>query len=626
MPFGGIKQGVTDRLKTIKKIIAMKIILAVALAAISMVTHAQQSIIPLPKTMETRQGQFEWNAGTKIYYNHASLKQLAGFAQAMLSEASNFSLATPTTALKANEKTVRLYLDATVKLNAEGYVLEVTPDFITLKANAQNGLFYGLQSLAQLIPAKGDKKTTAVLIEDEPRFQWRGMMMDACRHMWSVDFIKKFIDQLAYHKLNKFHWHLTEDQGWRIEIKKYPRLQEVAAWRNGTMVARNFQQTDGIRYGGYYTQEQIKEVVAYAQSRYVEVIPEIEMPGHSVAAVTAYPHLACNMQSFETGKPHEVRQTWGVSKDIYCAGNDTVFAFLQDVLNEVMPLFPSKYVHIGGDEAPHEAWAKCPKCQQRIKNEGLKNEAELQSWFIRRMETFINSKGKKLIGWEEIMEGGLTPNATVHSWLSTRSGVKASQMGNDVIMSPTTYMYFDGYQADPRIEPLAIGYNVPLDTVYAFEPRHPQMSDKDATHLLGAQANVWTEYITNESYFEYMAFPRMAALAEICWTPKEKKNFNFFQERMQQQYGVYDKRNIAYRIPVPVSTSTYAPDGVATVTLSDPTGGGTIRYELNKDNVTENSPQYLVPVKVRVGDTLRFAVFRNGRQSSTDYFPKTGRR
>lgn len=604
----------------------MKFILSIAFAAICFVSLAQPSIIPLPKTMETRQGQFVWDEGAKIYYNNSSLKQLAGFAQSMLSEASGYTLSATASATKSNVKSVQLLLDASVKTNAEGYVLEVSPNSISIKANAENGLFYGLQTLAQLIPVKDDKTTNAIFIEDEPRFQWRGMMMDVCRHIWSVDFIKKFIDQLAYHKLNKFHWHLTEDQGWRIEIKKYPLLQTIAAYRNGTQIGNDRKNTDSIRYGGYYTQEQVKEVVAYAKSRYVEVIPEIEMPGHSVAAVTAYPYLACNMQSFETGKPHEVRQTWGVSKDIYCAGNDTVFSFLQDVLNEVMPLFPSAYIHIGGDEAPHEAWAKCPKCLQRIKAEGLKNEAELQSWFIRRMEKFINSKGKKLIGWEEIMEGGLTPNATVHSWLGTQSGVKASKMGNDVIMSPYSHLYFDGYQAESKIEPLAIGYFVPLDTVYAFEPRHPQMTDKDAEHLLGAQANVWTEFIKSEPYFEYMAYPRMAALAEICWTVKEKKNFTDFKERMKQQYAVYDKNNIAYRIPVPISAATYDSGGVATVSLINPAGDAVIRYEVNKDNVTENSPVYLKPVKVRIGETLKFSLFRNGRQSSTDYFPKTGRR
>lgn len=401
----------------------------------------------------------------------------------------------------------------------------------------------------------------------------------------------------------------------------------MAAFRNGTQYGANRQyDIDSIRYGGYYTQEQIKEVVTYAASRYVEVIPEIEMPGHSVAAVTAYPWLACNPVSFETGKPHEVRKVWGVSKDIYCAGNDSVFTFLQDVLNEVMPLFPSKYIHIGGDEAPHHAWAECPKCQQRIKSQGLKNESELQSWFIRRMEKFINGKGKKLIGWEEIMEGGLTPNATVHSWLGTKSGVKASKMGNDVIMSPYSHLYFDGYQAEPKIEPLALGYFTPLDTVYAFEPRHPQMTDVDATHLLGAQANVWTEFIATESYFEYMAYPRMSALAEICWTAKEKKNFPDFKERLKQQYSVYDNKNIAYRIPVPISSAVYDVDGVATVSLLNPSGDGVIRFELNKENVTENSPQYFKPIKLKIGETLSFAVFRNGRKSSTDYFPKTGRR
>lgn len=604
----------------------MKIILALLLVTGCVIVQAQPSIIPLPKTMEQRQGTFKWSEGVKIYYNKSQLQPLAAFAQSMLSEASGYKMAAPVSTLKQNVKAVRLVLDPSVTTNAEGYTLEVTADLISIKANAENGLFYGLQTLVQLIPVKGAKITNAVFVEDEPRFQWRGMMMDACRHIWSVEFIKKFIDQLAYHKLNKFHWHLTEDQGWRIEIKKYPRLQEVAAWRNGTQIGNDRRNTDGIRYGGYYTQEQIKEVVAYAKSRYVEVIPEIEMPGHSVAAVTAYPQLACNNLSFENGKPHEVRQTWGVSRDIYCAGNDSVFTFLQDVLSEVMQLFPSTSIHIGGDEAPHEAWAKCTKCQQRIKDEGLKNEAELQSWFIRRMEKYINGKGKKLIGWEEIMQGGLTPTATVHSWLGTQSGVRASKMGNNVIMSPYSHLYFDGYQAEPKIEPLAIGYNTPLDTVYAFDPRHPQMTDKDATHLLGAQANVWTEFIASESYFEYMVYPRMDALSEICWTAKNKKNYNDFLSRLKQQYAVYDQQKINYRIPVPLSTAVYDVDGVATVTLINTSGDAVIRYELNKDNVTENSPVYQKPVKVRLGDTLKFAVFRNGRQSSTDYFPKLNRR
>jgi hexosaminidase len=586
------------------------------------------SIIPLPKVIVEKTGSFAFNNKTSITYNQPNIKKLAVFAQASLKQVAGIKTSVQTNARAlAKTNSILLQLDAASPMNAEGYVLDVSPTNITIKAATENGLFYGLQSLVQIVPLQRAKKVASLHIEDEPRFTWRGMMMDVCRHTWSVDFIKKFIDQLAFHKLNKFHWHLTEDQGWRIEIKKYPRLQEVAAWRNGTQVGYDRKKTDSIRYGGYYTQEQIKDVVAYAASRYVEVIPEIEMPGHSVAAVTAYPNLACNAVSFETGKPHEVRQVWGVSKDIYCAGNDSVFTFLQDVLTEVMSLFPSKYIHIGGDEAPHEAWAKCAKCQQRMKDNGLKNEAELQSWFIRRMEKFINANGKKLIGWEEIMEGGLTSNATVQSWLGVRSGLKAAQMGNDAIMSPYSHLYFDGYQAEPKIEPKAIGYFTPLDTVYAFEPRHPQMTDEDAKHLLGAQANVWTEFISTEDYFQYMVFPRMDALAEISWSPKERKNFTDFKQRLKTQLLRYDRKNINYRIPVPVIQASYNVDSTASVQLENLAASGVIRYEINQEKVTAQSPIYEGVINVKKGELLQFASFiENGRQSSTDYFPKKSKK
>ena len=606
----------------------MKRALALVLCFIALSVSAQTklSIIPLPKTLQENSGNFKLNEHTHISYNQPGLKQLAEFAQAAINEAASVNPLVTGLSAAQQKKSIFLQLDPTVATNAEGYILDVTPRSISIRANAENGLFYGLQTLMQLIPVGGNK-IPAVHIEDEPRFSWRGMMMDVCRHQWSVDFIKRFIDQLAYHKLNKFHWHLTEDQGWRVEIKKYPKLQEISAFRNGTQVGYERQKDDGIRYGGYYTQEQIKEVVAYAASRYVEVIPEIEMPGHSVAAITAYPHLACNPLSFETGKPHEVRKVWGVSKDIYCAGNDTVFEFVQDVLNEVMPLFPSKYIHIGGDEAPHEAWAQCPKCQKRMKDEGLKNEAELQSWFIRRIEKFVNAKGKSLIGWEEIMQGGLTPNATVHSWLGVKSGLKASQMGNNVIMSPYSHLYFDGYQAEAKIEPKAIGYWVPLDTVYAFEPRHPEMSDKDARHLLGAQANVWTEFITTEDYFQYMVFPRMDALAEITWTPKEKKDFEGFENRLKTQLTRYDRHGISYRIPTPQLQANYDADSVATITLINRTANGVIRYEIDNEKVTAASPVYNKPISVKPGSLLHFATFiSNDRLSSTDYFPKNPRK
>lgn len=597
-------------------------------AALSINAQQNIAIIPLPKTLEEKEGSFLLSNKTAIAYSQPNLKKLAVFAQSALEEVGGIKTIVQSSARtprKANN--IVLQLDPSLKMNAEGYVLAVSSNNITIKANAENGLFYGLQTLVQMVPLKGAKKIAAVHIEDEPRFTWRGMMMDVCRHTWSVEFIKKFIDQLAYHKLNKFHWHLTEDQGWRIEIKKYPRLQQVAAWRNGTQVGYDRKKTDSIRYGGYYTQDQIKDVVAYAASRYVEVIPEIEMPGHSVAAITAYPDLACNPVSFETGKPHEVRQVWGVSKDILCAGNDAVFTFLQDVLTEVMPLFPSKYIHIGGDEAPHEAWTKCEKCQQRMKDNGLKNEAELQSWFVRRMEKFINEKGKKIIGWEEIMQGGLTPNATVQSWLGVKSGLKAAQMGNDAIMSPYSHLYFDGYQAESKIEPKAIGYFTPLDTVYAFEPLHPQMTSEDAKHLLGAQGNVWAEFISTEDYFQYMVFPRMDALAEITWTPKEKKNFTNFQQRLKTQLSRYDKKNINYRIPVPYLLADYAADSTATIRLENRAGSGVIRYEIDKEKVTQQSPVYNGAINLKAGELLQFASFIDtGRPSSTDYFPKKAKK
>jgi hexosaminidase len=592
---------------------------------ISAKAQSKLSIIPQPKFVEEHTGGFEVSAKTIIYYKNSHLKKLAELMRSAITEANGIKPQIQqalTTTIKPHSITLKL--DTSVKTGAEGYVLDISPTAIVLKANKEAGLFYGIQTLIQLMPQKQSDKILAVHIEDEPRFAWRGMMFDNCRHFFSVDFIKRFIDQLAYHKLNKFHWHLTDDQGWRIEIKRYPKLQQVAAWRNGTQTGRNRQKdVDSIRYGGYYTQQQIKDVVAYATARYVEVIPEIEMPGHSVAAITAYPELGCTPMSFETGKPHEVRKVWGVSKDLYCAGNDSVFVFLQNVLTEVMQLFPSKYIHIGGDEAPHDAWKVCPKCQKRMQDEHLANTEELQSWFIRRMEKFINSKGKRLIGWEEIMQGGLTPTATVQSWLGVQSGLKASQMGNDVIMSPYSHLYFDGYQASSKIEPLAIGYFTPLDTVYAFEPRHPQMTDADAKHLLGAQANLWTEFISTPEYFEYMVFPRIDALAEITWTPRDKKNFDDFQLRLQNQFKRYDKQKINYRIPVPALKTTTTADSSTVINLTNRSGSGLVRYEINNGNVTTASPVYTNEIPLKKGDTIYFANFPdNGRKSSTDYFPK----
>lgn len=600
------------------------ILIFLSICSLRLSAQSKISLVPLPLKMEERKGNFVLDKNVYISYPNAKLKDLALYLQAAIGEtkAKKPELRTGMW-MQKGAKTISLQIDPTVRAK-EGYRLEVTPTNVKLRASTENGLFYAIQTLQQLIPLDGTKKIPAVAIEDEPRFSWRGMMFDNCRHMFSVEFIKKFIDQLAKHKLNKFHWHLTEDQGWRIEIKKYPRLQEIAAYRNGTQIGPDRKKdVDSIRYGGYYTQDQIKEVVAYASSRYVEVIPEIEMPGHSVAAITAYPHLACGEVSFENGKPFEVRKVWGVSKDLYCAGNEQVFTFLEDVLSEVMPLFPSQYIHIGGDEAPHDAWKACPKCQARMKTEGLQDEAALQSWFISRMEKFINKKGKKIIGWEEIMQGGLAENATVHSWLGVESGLKAAKSGHDAIMSPYSHMYFDGYQADSKIEPMAIGYWVPLDSVYAFEPVHPALNEREAKHILGAQGNLWTEFIRTEDYFQYMVFPRMAALSEIDWSPKTARNFEHFKGRLVDQYQRYDQQGIKFRIPVAKIEAKLNPNGSSKVSLIDPTQNSVIRYTTDGSEVTKSSPLYQQEITLEKDQVIRYALFfKDERKGSTDSYPK----
>ncbi|RZK94571.1 MAG: beta-N-acetylhexosaminidase, partial [Hymenobacter sp.] len=373
----------------------------------------------------------------------------------------------------------------------------------------------------------------AVEVADKPRYSWRGMHLDVSRHFFPVEFVKQYIDYLALHKMNTFHWHLTDDQGWRIEIKKYPKLTSVGGYREGTLIGHygaKVPEYDNVRYGGFYTQEQVKEVVKYAQDRYITVVPEIEMPGHALAALAAYPELSC------TGGPFKVGQTWGVFDDIFCAGNEQTFSFLQDVLTEVMPLFPSKIVHIGGDEAPKTRWKTCPKCQARIKTEHLKDEHELQSYFVQRMEKFVNTKGKTIIGWDEILEGGLAPNAAVMSWRGMEGGTAAAKQKHQVVMTPGEFVYFDHAQGDPAQEPLNIGGYLPLAKVYSFEPTPPELNAEERKYILGAQANLWTEYIPTTQYVEYMVLPRMSALAEVLWTPASQKNWESFKVRMQPQY------------------------------------------------------------------------------------------
>jgi hexosaminidase len=421
------------------------------------------------------------------------------------------------------------------------YQMRVGTKGIYIAGDNEEGVFYGLQTLIQLLPVQAGTSLSIpeVNITDYPRFAYRGLHLDVGRHFFSVDFIKQYIDFIALHKMNEFHWHLTEDQGWRIEIKKYPRLTEVGSCRNGTVLGHNTSQYDSVPYCGYYTQDQIKEIVQYAADRYITVIPEIELPGHSSAALTAYPFLGC------TGGPYQVQERWGVFKDIYCAGNDSVFQFLEDVLDEVMALFPSTYIHIGGDESPKDRWKACPKCQKRILDNHLKDEHELQSYFVQRIEKYLNAKGRKIIGWDEILEGGLAANATVMSWRGEQGGIDAANQHHQVIMTPGSYVYFDHAQVKNE-DSLTIGGYLPLQTVYNYEPVPKQLVGDAQGYVRGAQANLWTEYISNEAKAEYMLFPRLSALSEVLWSPKNQRNWDDFSTRMQTQYKRYQLWKVTY--------------------------------------------------------------------------------
>jgi len=361
--------------------------------------------------------------------------------------------------------------------------------------------------------------------------------------MFPIAYIKRYIDMIALHKMNRFHWHLTEDQGWRIEISKYPRLTEIGAFRKETLIGHGGRRPfefDGKRYGGFYTKEEVKEIVEYARTKFITVIPEIEMPGHAMAALASYPELGC------TGGPYEVQTRWGVFEDVYCAGKEETFTFLENVLTEVMELFPSEYIHVGGDECPKTQWEKCPLCQQRIKEEGLKNEHELQSYFIQRIEKFVLSKGKKIIGWDEILEGGLAPEATVMSWRGTTGGIEAAKQKHDVIMTPYTYVYLDYYQCEPQGEPLAIGGYLPIEKVYSYNPMPEELTPEEQKHILGVQGNLWSEYLSTPEHMEYMAYPRMFAVAESGWTPDRLKDFEDFLARFEILKKRYDNVGINY--------------------------------------------------------------------------------
>jgi hexosaminidase len=439
-----------------------------------------------------------------------------------------------------------LFLDLPDWQRAEGYRLSVSAARIEVSAPATHGLFNGVQTLAQLVtPADEQAGQVRVCeVRDYPRFRWRGLLLDPARHFLPPDFLKKFIEVMACYKFNRLQLHLTDDQGWRLEIKKYPRLTEIGSIRKESPQRGDHGKGDGRVYGPFfYTQDQIRELVAFAQARHVTLVPEIEIPGHFGAAVAAHPELSC------TGGPFEVQTRWGVLPDILCAGNDAAIAFVKEVLGEVCDLFPGEFIHIGGDEAPRERWQTCPKCQARKKAERLEREAQLQTWINRQLETFLASRGRRMIGWDEILEGGLTPGAVVMSWRGWQGGIDAARAGHDVIMSPTTHCYLDYAQARGPREPECIGGFIPLATVYSFNPEPAELSAAQRRHILGAQGNLWSEYLWDGKDVEYFAFPRALALAEGVWSPAEGRSFEGFVSRLNAQYARLDRLQVNYRKP-----------------------------------------------------------------------------
>lgn len=576
---------------------------------------SSSSIIPKPAKVEARGGFFLLGPKTRIIVAgpSAELRMVGEDFASGLRRMTGFPLEMDVKTAAAAKNSISLRLRQDLKNPGdEGYILKVEKTRVEIEALSPAGVFYGIQTLYQLLPAEAgagkpeknpDISLPCVRIEDKPRFRWRGVHLDVSRHFFPKEFVMKYIDIAAGHKLNTFHWHLTEDQGWRLEVKKYPRLTEFGAWRRETMF-------NGRPHGGFYTQEDIREVVEYAKHRFITVVPEIEMPGHAQAALAAYPELSCS------GGPFHVGMEWGIIYDVFCAGNEKTFALLEDVLSEVIDLFPGEYIHIGGDEVPKLRWKNCVKCQERIRAEGLKNEEKLQSYFIKRIEKFLSAKGKRLIGWDEILEGGLAPNATVMSWRGTVGGVEAAKSGHDVVMSPTSHCYFDYYQGKYN-EPKAIGGFLPLETVYGYEPVPQELTAEEAKHILGAQANVWTEYMPNSEQVEYMLMPRLCALAELVWSEKGKRDFADFQRRLVPHYDRLAAADVNFRVPPPEGMggrkTIFEPFVAA---IANPLPNAEIRYTLDGSEPTKESLLYKEPLKIESTLTLSArTVMPNGRMS-----------
>ncbi|MEN5087233.1 glycoside hydrolase family 20 protein [Sphingobacterium faecium] len=564
----------------------------------SLSSFGQQYIIPMPQHVEVLQRpsfslQGNLVIGTGSFETQA--KYLANQLEGVLRSKVNLKKSGTIRFQKINHQVAGQHDYYELKIDAKG---------IVISASTEDAAFYAVQSLLQLVEEHRTKGSIPALeIKDYAKFTYRGVHLDVSRHFFTANEVKSFLDYLSRYKMNKFHWHLTDDQGWRIEIKSHPKLTEIGAFRAVTQDVKDSKLTKDGRYGGFYTQEQVKDVVAYAKKLHIEVIPEIEMPGHALAALAAYPELSC------TGGPFKVGTSWGVMDDIYCPKEET-FSLLEDVIDEVVTLFPSHYIHIGGDEAPKTRWKACAHCQDLIKKEGLKDEFELQSYFIKRMEKYINAKGKSIIGWDEILEGGLAPNATVMSWTGIEGGIHAAKTGHDAIMTPVSHMYLDYYQGNPQSEPLAFNAELRLDKVYSFNPVPKELSAQEAKHILGPQANMWTEYITNFKHVEYMLFPRLLALSEVAWGTSNPDQYKSFEKRVIHEFNYLDRKSINYSKAIfELNGGIVSKEGKMYYELSTIKNDGTIRYTTDGTEPNIQSPIYKSPILVDKTVTINAANF-----------------
>ena len=560
---------------------------------------SELNIIPKPLNSTQGVGYFSLNSSSSIIYNNDEIAYLAHFLNDFLHV--NFKRTLPyqkspeQTSSEEKSGTISFILDSNIQ--DESYQLSIKPNSVTV-TGSEAGLFYGLQSIKQLISPyeTGSIKLPVAEIIDKPRFEYRGAMLDVARYFFSVEEVKRFIDLMAFYKLNTFHWHLTEDAGWRIEIKKYPLLTQIGAWRRGTQSNHDPASFDRLPHGGFYTQEQIKDIVEYAQQKNITIIPEFDMPGHTLTVLAAYPEVSC------TGGPFKVLEQWGIQEDILCAGNEHTYKMVEDILDEILELFPSEIIHIGGDEAPKERWKACHKCQAKMEEQNLQNEDELQSYFIKRVSTYLQSKGRRALGWDEIMDGGLAPNTMVMSWRGEEGGIKAAQLGHEVVMAPNVFMYLDYYQGVPEEEPLNIWGDVPLRRVYEYEPFSPQIPAENHKYIIGVQGNLWMEYIHSLPKLDYMAFPRLAAVAEVNWSEPEK-DFDDFQTRLSYNLRWLDKKGVNFRVPNPIGLRNIETNETKTeVTLNPPIQNSVIYYTLDGRDPLQYGIKYESPIKIDLSE------------------------